>query len=420
MSILSALQHNVSGKRSIWQNLPLAPPDKILGFTELFKADTNPKKVNLIVGAYRDDAGQPCVLNAIKQAEQTIIGKDKEYAAITGIAEFIKVSLDFAYGDDSEPLVSKRVAAAQCISGTGGCRLAAEMVRNAFGKVKVYIPDPTWANHVSLFRAAGLEPVYYKYYDATTRGVDFDGLVRDIRNAEDGSMFMMHACAHNPTGCDPTRAQWDELSKVMLEKQHLVFFDCAYQGFASGDAEADAYAIRKFVSDGHSIMLAQSFAKNFGLYGERVGCFSMITADSEEAERVTSQLKLVIRALYSNPPIHGARIVAKVLSDPVLKPMWYAECKGMADRILAMRLSFREKLEAGMAARGIPANQQPSWKHVTDQIGMFCYTGLTLEQVLKLRSEHHVYCTDDGRFSMAGLNTGNIDYVTESVLAVTV
>lgn len=183
------------------------------------------------------------------------------YAAITGIPQFVKVALEFAYGEDSEPLRTRRVAAAQCISGTGGCRLAAEMFRTFFGKVKVYIPQPTWANHVNLFRAAGLDPVYYTYYNPATKAVDFDGLVADIRAAEDGSVFMLHACAHNPTGCDPTPAQWDELSRLMLEKQHVVFFDCAYQGFASGDAEADAYAIRKFVADGHNVLLAQSFAK---------------------------------------------------------------------------------------------------------------------------------------------------------------
>jgi aspartate aminotransferase len=183
------------------------------------------------------------------------------YTAITGVPAFVKAALEFAYGPDSEAIKSGRIAASQSISGTGGCRLAAEMVKTFFGKVKVYIPDPTWANHVALFRTAGLEPVYYKYYDPATKGVDFDGLVSDIRNAEDGSMFMLHACAHNPTGCDPTTAQWDQLSQLMLEKQHVVFFDCAYQGFASGDAEADAYAIRKFVADGHAVMLSQSFAK---------------------------------------------------------------------------------------------------------------------------------------------------------------
>lgn len=414
MSLIKAIQSNVSGKRSIWHILPMAPTDKILGLNELFKADTSPKKINLGVGAYRDDQGKNYILPSIREAELAIVNgnMDKEYAVITGVPEFVKVALDFAYGADSEPLKSGRIAASQSISGTGGCRLAAEMVKTFFGKVKVYIPDPTWANHFAMFRAAGLEPVYYKYYDPATRGVDFEGLVNDVKNAEDGSFFMLHACAHNPTGCDPTPEQWDILSKLMLEKNHLVFFDCAYQGFATGDAEADAYAIRKFVADGHYIMLSQSFAKNFGLYGERVGLFSMITGDAEECVRVTSQLKLVVRAMYSNPPIHGARIVAHVLSSPTLKAQWYAECKGMADRIQSMRLALREKLEKGPKKEGV------TWNHVTDQIGMFCYTGLSLPQVLRLREEFHIFCTDDGRFSMAGINSGNIDYLAESMLAV--
>jgi len=380
----------------------------------MFKADTSPQKVNLGVGAYRDDQGRTYILPSIREAELSIVNSnmDKEYTGISGVPEFVKVALEFAYGPDSEPLQSGRIAASQSISGTGGCRLAGEMVKTFFGKVKVYIPDPTWPNHVALFRNSGLEPVFYKYYDPATKSVDFEGLVNDIKNAEDGSFFVLHACAHNPTGCDPTQDQWDILSKLMLEKNHLVFFDCAYQGFATGDAEADAYAIRKFVADGHSIMLSQSFAKNFGLYGERVGCFSLITSDSEECARVNSQLKLVVRAMYSNPPIHGARIVAKVLSNPVLKAQWYEECKGMADRIRDMRLLLRQKLEQGEQKEGV------TWNHVTDQIGMFCYTGLSLPQVLRLREEFHIYCTDDGRFSMAGVNTGNVDYLAESVRAV--
>lgn len=406
----------------MWGNLPLAPPDKILGLNESFKLDQSPKKVNLGVGAYRDDNGNPYILNSIREAELRIIARamDKEYTAITGVPAFVKTALEFAYGSGSEVITTKRVSATQSISGTGGCRLAGEFIKTFFGSVKIYIPNPTWGNHVSIFKNSGLEPVYYKYYDPASRTVDFAGLVADITNAENGSLFMLHACAHNPTGCDPTRAQWDELSTLMLQKQHIVFFDCAYQGFASGDAEADAYSIRKFVADGHQIMLSQSFAKNFGLYGERVGLFSVVTADEEEAERVTSQLKLVVRAMYSNPPIHGARIVAEVLSDAALKAEWYSECKGMADRINSMRSAFRAKLEAGQSSRacGSTAPTIKKWNHITDQIGMFCFTGLTVAQVLRLRDEFHIYCTDDGRFSMAGINTGNIDYLADSVLAV--
>eukprot|EP00286_Rhodomonas_abbreviata_P026867 CAMPEP_0181295956 /NCGR_PEP_ID=MMETSP1101-20121128/4432_1 /TAXON_ID=46948 /ORGANISM="Rhodomonas abbreviata, Strain Caron Lab Isolate" /LENGTH=411 /DNA_ID=CAMNT_0023400759 /DNA_START=102 /DNA_END=1337 /DNA_ORIENTATION=- len=409
---------SVTGKRpmSVWSALPLAPPDKILGLTEKFKADTCPQKINLGVGAYRDDDGKPYVLKSIQEAEKRIMAKnmDKEYTGITGIPAFVSSALSFAYGDDSEALTSQRVAASQSISGTGGLRVAGELVKKFFGPVKVYIPQPTWGNHLAVFRNAGLEPTFYTYYDNTTRSLDFTGLLKDVRAADNGSLFMFHACAHNPTGCDPSREQWDELSVVMKEKQHMVFFDCAYQGFASGDAEADAYALRKFVADGHLVMLTQSFAKNFGLYGERVGNFSVVCKDKEESERVTSQIKLIVRAMYSSPPIHGARIVAEVLTDAELKAQWYSECKGMADRIQSMRVLFREKLEAGSST----SNSSMTWNHVTDQIGMFCYTGLTVEQVHRLRDEFHIYCTDDGRFSMAGINTKNIDYLCQSVVAV--
>jgi len=365
-----------SNGKSIWSSVPLAPPDKILGLNEMFKNDAFPQKINLGVGAYRDDTGKPLVLNAIKTAESRIVSRsmNKEYTEITGVPEFVKVALSFAYGSDCTLLHSNRIAAAQSISGTGGCRLAAEIIKAFIGSVKIYIPDPTWGNHVNVFKQAGLTPVYYKYYDTASKSVNFEGMKEDISNAEDGSVFMLHACAHNPTGCDPTKSQWDELSALMLKKNHLVFFDCAYQGFASGDAEADSYSIRKFVADGHYILLSQSFAKNFGLYGERVGLFSMVTASTEECERVKSQLKILIRGMYSNPPVHGARIVAEVLTDLELKQEWTRECKAMADRINAMRLLFREKLEACGERVG-------SWRHITDQIGMFCYTGLTIQQV---------------------------------------
>jgi aspartate aminotransferase len=256
--------------------------------------------------------------------------------------------------------------------------------------------------------------IYYLFdpslqYDVC-RSLNFPAMLGDIEKAANGSLFVLHACAHNPTGCDPTTQQWDELSVLMKKKQHIAFFDSAYQGFASGDAEADAYAVRKFVEDGHQIILCQSFAKNFGLYGERVGLLSMVTQSAEETERVNSQMKRIVRAMYSNPPIHGARIVDTVLSDPVLRAQWREECKHMADRIKQMRVLLREKLEAGT---GSP------WQHITDQIGMFCFTGLDQTQVLRLREEFHIYCTEDGRFSMAGINVKNIDYLASSVVAVT-
>lgn len=236
-------------------------------------------------------------------------------------------------------------------------------------------------------------------------------MVNDINNAPDYSVFLLHACAHNPTGCDPTKSQWDELSKRMKAKNHIILFDSAYQGFASGDAEEDAYAIRKFVSDGHHIMLCQSYAKNFGLYGERIGALSIVTANKDLKERTESQLKLLARPMYSTPPIHGARLISIILNDEVLKKQWISECKNMADRIKSMRQLLRNNIESSSSNR--------SWKHITDQIGMFCYTGLTPTQVERLKTEYHIYCTEDGRFSMCGITTSNVKYIANAVLNVT-
>jgi len=339
---------------------------------------------------------------------------DKEYAPIAGVQSFIQHALEFGYGSASEPLASKRLAAVQSISGTGGCRLAGEFIKKFVGgggiNKKIFVPSPTWGNHINIFKDSGLLPTYYPYYDSKNKAVDFSALMDFVQKEEKGSVFMLHACAHNPTGCDPSQAQWQELSQLMKERNHVVFFDCAYQGFASGDPEADAFSLRQFVNDGHQIMLCQSFAKNFGLYGERAGVLSIVTASPEEAERVNSQLKVIIRPMYSNPPLHGARIVAEILGDPALKQIWLLECQAMAKRIGEMRVLLRQKLEAGNVAH--------KWNHITDQIGMFCFTGLSQEQVKILREKYHIYCTDDGRFSMAGINKHNIDYLAQSVLAV--
>lgn len=271
------------------------------------------------------------------------------------------------------------------------------------------MPAPSWGNHANIFKAAGLDVRTYRYYDPKTLGLDFDGMCEDLAAAPDGSIVLLHACAHNPTGIDPTEAQWRELcSKIKSRGDGLsVFFDSAYQGFASGDAEKDAFSIRHFVDEGVPFALAQSFAKNFGLYGERVGVLSMVCADTDEATRVLSQLKILVRAMYSNPPVHGARIVATVLGDAELEAQWRGECKLMADRIIDMRAALKKAILA--------AGSTKDWSHVTDQIGMFCYTGLNKEQVGRLRDEFHVYITGDGRVSMAGVTTGNVDYIANAI-----
>lgn len=399
---------------SQWSKVPLGPPDKILGLNELFVADKSPLKVNLGVGAYRDDQGKPYVLGSVKEAERRIVScnMNHEYAGIAGVQSFVDTSIEFAFGQGADVIASGRVAAVQALSGTGGCRLAGDFVARFMGRgTKMHMPNPTWGNHVAIMRDAGLEPAQYAYYDAARCAYDHTAFSAALLAMPQGSVVMLHACAHNPTGCDPSPTEWDSLSALMLQKGHVAFFDCAYQGFASGDAEVDAYALRKFVRDGHHVLLAQSFAKNFGLYGERIGTMAVVTAGKEETERVTSQLKLLVRAMYSNPPVHGARIVSEILSDPALRAQWSLECKGMADRIKSMRtLLVAHLLEAG--------STRP-WLHITDQIGMFAFSGLSTAQVLRMRAEFSIYCTDDGRISMAGINSGNVRHVAAAMHAVT-
>ncbi|CAM9779533.1 unnamed protein product [Ascophyllum nodosum] len=398
-----------------WSEIPMGPPDPILGITDAFNKDTDPRKVSLGVGAYRGDDGKPSVLQTVRKAERLLVDKslNHEYAGIAGLPEFTKLSMAFAYGKDSQALKDNRIAGVQqTLSGTGACRVAGELFARFRGaKSAIYVPSPSWGNHMAIFKNAGLDVRRYRYYNPETVALDFEGLMSDVQAADDESLFLFHACAHNPTGVDPTHQQWAEVSRAVKDKGHVAFFDCAYQGFASGDAEKDAWAIRRFVADGHCIALAQSFAKNFGLYGERVGALSIVCGDAEEAARVTSQMKLIIRPMYSSPPLYGARLVTEILSDDTLSKEWAEECKAMADRIISMRSALRGHLEDLGSPR--------SWEHITNQIGMFCYTGLTEEEVLKIREDSHVYFTNDGRISMAGLTTDNVQYVAQSIHAVT-
>eukprot|EP00639_Heterosigma_akashiwo_P001693 CAMPEP_0194575838 /NCGR_PEP_ID=MMETSP0292-20121207/11171_1 /TAXON_ID=39354 /ORGANISM="Heterosigma akashiwo, Strain CCMP2393" /LENGTH=350 /DNA_ID=CAMNT_0039427723 /DNA_START=235 /DNA_END=1284 /DNA_ORIENTATION=- len=340
--------------RSDFADVPLAPPDAIFGLNEAFRNDPNPNKVSLGVGAYRDDEGRPFLLPSVRQAEEELLAArlDHEYAGIDGLRDFVDLSLAFAYGADSEALAAGRVAGVQAVSGTGALRLGAEFLAGFLGRgAPVYLPAPTWGNHSAIMRAAGLEPREYAYLDAATGGVDFPALLAAVRAAPAGSVFLLHACAHNPTGADPDRAQWAELSAALLARGHRPFFDAAYQGFATGDAEADAWALRRFAADGHGLLLAQSFSKNFGLYGQRVGCLSAVGRDAGEAARLLSQLKAAARPMYSNPPLYGARVVARVLGDPVLRARWAADCRGMAERIARMRGLLRRRLEAREGGR---------------------------------------------------------------------
>lgn len=398
-----------------FSDIPQGPPDPIIGLSEAFVRDDFAQKVNVGVGAYRTDEGKPHVLECVREAERILQTQalDHEYAGMVGEQSFVDLALKFVYGDHSTPLLENRVAGVQSLSGTGGLRVFGEFLAK-FGHTEIYVPNPTWGNHRAIFTNAGLNVQTYRYYDAASSTLDWEGLLQDLSTVTPGTVVLLHACAHNPTGMDPTPDQWHELSALMAERRLLPFFDCAYQGFASGHAERDAAAVRSFVESGRHphVAVVQSFSKNFGLYGQRVGALSVVTPTPDEATRVLSQLKIVIRPSYSNPPRYGARIVSTILSDDQLKRDFIDQCKDMADRIGTMRSRLRTTLEDDLKSNR-------SWEHITKQIGMFAYSGLTEEQVVALRDKHHIYCTLDGRISMAGVTSGNVDYIANAIHDVT-
>lgn len=335
-----------------------------------------------------------------------------EYAPIAGIASFTSKAADLILGADSPALKESRATSLQTISGTGAVHLGALFLAKFYkGGRTVYVSNPTWANHHQIFKNVGLTVDTYPYFHKETKGLDFEGMKEAFQNAPDHSIFVLHACAHNPTGVDPTQEQWIEIAAIMREKNHFPFFDCAYQGFASGDLTRDAWAVHYFIEQGFELVVAQSFAKNFGLYGERAGCFHAVTSPAEDAPqtiaRIGSQLAILQRSEISNPPLYGARIVSTVLNDPELFTEWEENLRTMSGRIIAMRSVLRAKLEE--------LETPGTWNHITDQIGMFSFTGLSEAQVMKIRAEAHVYMTKNGRISMAGLNDGNVEYFAKAV-----
>ncbi|XP_065198390.1 aspartate aminotransferase, mitochondrial-like [Sycon ciliatum] len=395
---------------SVWANVPLGPPDAILGVTEAFKRDTNPNKMNLGVGAYRDDSGKPYVLPSVRKAEQLLLARnlDKEYLPISGLASFTGASARLAFGGDSSVIKDGLNSTVQTISGTGALSIGAHFLKRFFPhSKKVFFPTPTWGNHGPIFKTAGLEVGSYRYYDAGTCGFDFAGACQDLEALDEHTVVVLHACAHNPTGVDPTPEQWKQLAEIVKKKNLFPFFDMAYQGFASGDATRDAFAVRYFTENNIPLILAQSYAKNMGLYGERAGAFTVISANPEEQKAVESQLKIIIRALYSNPPRNGVLIASELLNNEELRQQWLAELKGMADRIITMRTGLRDGLTKLGSAR--------DWSHITNQIGMFCFTGLDAGQVERLIKEHSVYLTKDGRISIAGVSSTNVEYLAHAM-----
>jgi len=397
-----------------WDQVPLAPPDSIFKLTAAFKDDPFPQKINLGVGAYRDDNAKPWVLPVVKKATQILLedpNLDHEYLPITGLPAFTSAAAKLILGADSPAIASGRVSSVQTISGTGANHLGALFLSRYYDfnvDKKVYLSDPTWINHFAIFRNVGIEPLTYPYYDPKTIGLAFEQLLNTFKSLPSRSAILLHACAHNPTGVDPTREQWGQICDVFLEKGHYAFFDAAYQGFASGDLDNDAWAVREFARREVPLLVCQSFAKNAGLYSERVGALHVVAPTQEAAARVKSQLSVLTRSEISNPPAYGARVVSLILNNPELFEEWRRDIKTMAGRIIEMRKELYRLLTEELKTPG-------NWDHIVTQIGMFSFTGITPEQSQALTEKAHIYLTQNGRISMAGLNSHNIRYFAEKL-----
>ena len=400
---------------SLFSAVELAPRDPILGLNEQFNADPNPAKVNLGVGVYFDDTGKLPLLECVLAAEKMMMEapKARGYLPIDGIAAYDKAVQGLVFGADSAAVKAGRVATVQALGGTGGLKLGADLLKRMTPAAQVLISDPSWENHRALFEGAGFAVAQYPYYDAARRdtggGIDFAGMLAALDRAAAGTIVVLHACCHNPTGYDIRPAQWGQVIETVKARRLVPFLDMAYQGFGEGIKE-DGAVVDMFIEAGLDFFVATSFSKSFSLYGERVGALSVVCTSKDEAERVLSQLKRVIRTNYSNPPTHGAQVVATVLTAPALRALWERELAGMRVRIKEMRVALQAKLSAA----GMPQDMS----FITRQKGMFSYSGLSKEQMQRLRSEFGIYGVDSGRICVAALNSKNIDATVAAILAV--
>ena len=394
-----------------FDKIEAAPADPILGLGEAFKAETRSNKVNLGIGVYKDAKGNTPIPKAVKEAETRLLANEnsKNYLTIDGVAAYNAETQKLLFGADSEIIVSKRAKTAQSLGGTGALRIAAEFVKRQTGAKNVWISAPTWPNHNAIFKAVGINIRDYRYYDKASHGLDWDGLIADLSQAEAGDVVLLHGCCHNPTGIDPTPEQWETLAKMSAEKGWLPLFDFAYQGFAHG-LEEDAYGLRAFAKLNKELLVASSYSKNFGMYNERVGAFTVVAADADTANRAFSQVKTIIRTLYPNPASHGGNTVAMVLQDVELKAQWVAELDEMRARIKEMRQKFVDLLKE----KGAKQN----FDFIVKQNGMFSFSGLTPEQVDRLKDEFAIYAVRSGRINVAGITADNIDYLCESIVKV--
>ncbi|XP_070508487.1 aspartate aminotransferase, mitochondrial-like [Chironomus tepperi] len=395
---------------SWWKDVPLGPPDVILGIYEAHKVDPNPNKVDLTVGAYRCENGKPYVLKTVLKAEQNIVDKklSKEYNDI-GSDYFREVTYRLAVGEE---LCDRPHVSVQSISGSGSIKMAAEVIKRLYkGKHLMFIPNPSWAYHAPMFELSGIDTAFYRYYDERNHEIDHSGLMTDLTHMPDNSMVMFQMVGHNPTASDPTPEQWQEMARILKHKNVLVFFDMAYQGFGSGCTETDAYAVRHFIKEGHKVAFAQSYSKNLGMYSVRVGAATFMINGPNEAQPIMDQMKYLAMCSYGQPPMHGSQVVEEIFRDRTLQQSWHEELHMMVDRIKKMRELLTMKLKA--------CGSSHDWSHIMKQQGMFFFSGLTVEQCEKLINEHSIYVVKNGRMAIPGINENNVDYVAECLHHVT-
>jgi aromatic-amino-acid transaminase len=401
---------NSTASASLFGAIDMAPRDPILGITEAFNADTNPGKINLGVGVYYDDNGKVPLLACVQKAEAKLMEQQspRTYLPIEGLAAYDKAVQELVFGADSPIIQEKRAVTVQALGGTGALKIGADFLKRFAPNSEVFISDPSWENHRALFESAGFIVNNYTYYDPATHGVNFEGMLASLKAMPAGSIVVLHACCHNPTGADLTSDQWTQVIDAVTAGGLVPFLDMAYQGFGAGITE-DGAVVRRFADAGGALLVSNSFSKSFSLYGERVGALSVVASSAEEAARLLSQLKRVVRTNYSNPPTHGGKVVATVLSTPELRQTWEDELAGMRVRIKEMRVELVKKL-----AEKAPGKD---FAFVREQVGMFSYSGLTKDQVGMLRSES-IYAVDTGRICVAALNSKNIDRVVDAIAKV--
>ena len=396
---------------TLFQNVEMAPRDPILGVTEAFVADQNPRKVNLGVGIYYNDEGKVPLLQCVAQAEKRLVeaSQPRAYLPIDGLAAYDKAVQSLVFGADAAVIRDKRVVTVQALGGTGGLKVGADFLRRIAPSAEIWISDPSWENHRALFEYAGFRVNTYRYYSPANNGLDAKAFLESLQAIPPGHVVVLHACCHNPTGADLTADQWQQVIRIVGERGLVPFLDLAYQGFGDG-IDSDAQAVRAFVETGRPVLVSNSFSKSFSLYGERVGALSIVAQDAAEAARVLSQVKRIVRTNYSNPPSHGGKVVAAVLESLELRTLWEQELAGMRDRIRTMRAQLVDRLKALVP--------EADYSFVMRQRGMFSYSGLTKAQVERLASEYSVYAIDTGRICVAALNSRNIDYVADAIATV--